>query len=108
MVGGGARLFCLKTLGCLYRIPINYQVANAYGAALAEISGKVDEIVSLEAREETVHRIKEQAIAKAVAKGACPERVRVIDLQLIPYHYMPGNKARVIATASGPNRHLFE
>lgn len=105
LVGGGASLFAMGHLGAGYIAPNNFQVANAYGAALAEISAKVDCIVSLEHRQEVLEDIKRQAVEAAIDKGACPQRASVVDIQLIPYHYMPGNKARVIVTASGPKKY---
>lgn len=97
-VGGGAPIASQRTAG----VPYHYSVANAFGAALAEISGTVDTIVSLQDREQVLGGIKEQACAAAVAKGAHSGHVRIVDVQVIPYHYIPGQLARVVVTASGP------
>lgn len=96
-VGGGAKIASQSTVDCLK----NYSVANAYGAALAEFSGTVDTTLSLKDRESTLDQLKIQAMEFAVKKGADPKKVRVVDLRVIPYHYMPNQLARVIVTASG-------
>jgi hypothetical protein len=76
-------------------------VANAYGAALAEISGMVDRVVSLTQREEMLSALQEEALQEAVRKGADPQCTEVVDLQIIPYHYVPNHMARVVVTAAG-------
>jgi N-methylhydantoinase A/oxoprolinase/acetone carboxylase beta subunit len=101
LVGGGASLFNLQACE-RYLVPQYFQVANAYGAALAQVAMKTDVVVSLDQREAVMADIKAQAKQGAIARGACPKRVDIVDLQIIPYHYMPGNKARVIAVAAGP------
>jgi N-methylhydantoinase A/oxoprolinase/acetone carboxylase beta subunit len=100
-VGGGAA-FAGSLAGSLADIlPIHQSVANAYGAALAEVSATVDTVVSLAQREQTLERLSEKVLQLAVDKGAAPASVRIVDLQVIPYHYVPNQLARVIVTASG-------
>lgn len=76
-------------------------VANAYGAALAEVSATVDTVLSLKDRGPQLERVKEAALQQAVDEGASLTSVRIVDLQVIPYHYVPNQLARVVATASG-------
>ncbi len=102
-VGGGAGIGSYeKSENTL--IPGNSDVANAYGAALAEISATVDTVVSLNDREKTIEELKEKAIALAVERGADATHARIVDKQVIPYHYIPNNLARVIVIASGPQK----
>ena len=101
LVGGGAQLFPRELLEERIFIPEHANVANAYGAALAEISGVVDQVVSLNNRETALEGLQEQAIQAAVQRGADPKNVRVVDLQIIPYHYVPNQMARVIVMAAG-------
>lgn len=96
-VGGGAKI--ASSLATI--MPDNYSVANAYGAALAEVSATVDTVVSLNSRESTLEKLKEQALSEAIARGAVEKRTRIVDLQVIPYHYVPNQLARVVVTASG-------
>lgn len=96
-VGGGA--FFLKNIADA--IPENSGVANAYGAALAEVSCTVDTVVCLIDRERAVSSIKERAIQGACDKGADAKGVRIVDIQVIPYHYIPSKMGRIVVTASG-------
>lgn len=104
LVGGGAHIISPEYLCDSFYVPKHAEVANAYGAALAESAAVVDTITSLEKREETLEQIKETAIQQAVENGADVALTRIIDLQIIPYHYMPGLMARVVVTAAGPRR----
>lgn len=101
LVGGGAALLPPELLSERYLIPINAPVANALGAALSRIAGSVDTIVSLTDQSRALAEVKQQAIEAAIAKGAAPETIAVSDVQIIPYHYVPNNMARVIFTAHG-------
>lgn len=101
MIGGGAALFPKSLLDDRFIIPQHADVANAYGAALAEISGTVDTIVSLEDRKKVLEDLQQQAIQVAIQKGADYKTVQVVDIEIIPYHYIPNRMARVIVRASG-------
>lgn len=96
-VGGGA--FLLK--GIADAIPANAGVANAYGASLAEIAHTEDQVVSLYDREKALAEVCDKALRGAVNKGAAQGTVRIVDMQIIPYHYISDNLGRVMATASG-------
>lgn len=95
MIGGGSSLFEM------YHNPPFASVANAYGAAMAEVSYTVDTVVCLEKREEMLEKLSNEAINGAISKGASRERVTIVDQKIIPYHYVPGHKSRVVVTASG-------
>jgi N-methylhydantoinase A/oxoprolinase/acetone carboxylase beta subunit len=101
LVGGGASLFPKEWL-THFVIPQDFGVANAYGAALSEISGSIDKVVSLEKRDHVLEELRRAAIEKAVINGADPNKVRLIDQSIIPYHYIPGQMARITLRASGP------
>ncbi len=101
LVGGGAAVFPPALLSDRYRVPENAPVANALGAALSRISGAVDTIVSLTDQEKALSELRKQAIEAAIAKGAAPDTIVLSDVQIIPYHYVPNNIARVIVTAHG-------
>lgn len=100
LVGGGAQLIPPSLLPDRYRIPFYSSVANAYGAALAEISFTVDKTISLERRDIELQSLKEEALLGVISRGGKGESARVVDLQIFPYHYMPGNAARVLVTAA--------
>lgn len=102
LVGGGAQFIPDDFLNMPSIRPPFYAVANAYGAALAEVSGTVDTIVYLnEKAEETIDRLAKEAIQLAVKQGAALEQVRVIEKNLFPFYYMPNKMTRVVITAAG-------
>jgi len=101
VVGGGAELVKGVLDPSRYIIPNFAGVANAFGAALSEISGTVDLVVSLTERESVLREITRKSIDLAISLGANQNDVRLVDLQIFPYHYVPGTLARVIATAAG-------
>lgn len=101
VVGGGAFFMEGFSHPSSLLIPKDHDVANAYGAALAQVSATIDTVVSLEEREKTLDALKEKAEQKAVENGASVGAVALVDLTIIPYHYMPDQFARVIVKAAG-------
>ncbi|NDU99839.1 hydantoinase/oxoprolinase N-terminal domain-containing protein [Pseudoroseicyclus tamaricis] len=96
-VGGGSILMP-ETLGDLEVIrPENFAVANAVGAAIAQISGEVDRVYTLEkvTREECLKEAEEEATAAAIAAGALAETIQVIEREDVPLAYLPGNATRI-------------
>ena len=96
-VGGGSILMP-KTLGGLEVIrPEHFAVANAIGAAIAQTSGEVDRIYSLEnlSREAALAEAEGEARQKAVAAGALPDSILVTEREDIPLSYLRGNATRV-------------
>ena len=105
-VGGGSALLPADFFKGQYQSPAYYDVANAYGAALAEISGTVDTVVSLQNREEALEEIYEEAKQKAVAQGANSTTLRLVDQQIISYSYIPNQMARVIVRYCGKRKQI--
>lgn len=101
LVGGGAALLPIQQLSSRYLVPANAGVANAYGAALAEISGVVDTVVSLSNRQAVLETLQEQARQTAIYQGAESSSVQIVDVQITPYHYVPNQMARVTILAAG-------
>ncbi len=104
IVGGGAaildELFSHR-YGIKGSIPHHAHVANAFGAALAEVSFTIDRVCSLEKREAMLESIQAEAVAAAIKKGANPNKTRVAALSILPYSYSKQELARVTVTASG-------
>ena len=103
-VGGGSILIVRPINGASEIItPENHAVANAIGAAIAQVGGEVDRVFSLEAmsREEALNQAKAEAINKAVAAGADPATVEVVDVEEVPLAYLPGNATRIAIKAVG-------
>ncbi len=104
MVGGGAILARDELKGAeRLLVPEQSGVANAVGAAIAQVGGEVDRVVSFEAegREQALERVKAQAIEQAVAAGASEDSTRVVDVEEIPLAYVPGHSVRVRVKAVG-------
>jgi N-methylhydantoinase A/oxoprolinase/acetone carboxylase beta subunit len=78
-------------------------VANAVGAAIAQISGEVDHTVTLgtHSRHEALARAKTLAVERAITAGAHPDTVQVIDVEEIPLTYLPSNALRLRVKAVG-------
>lgn len=100
IVGGGASLLPRRLLAANVVIPEHAACANAYGAALSEMSATVDRIIPLANRDRLLEEIEADALSKATQQGAIAPRI--VERQILPYHYMPENIARVIVTAAGP------
>lgn len=104
VVGGGSILVQPDLSGASQvEKPENYEVANAIGAAIAQISGQVDRVYTLDdqSREEALRDAQEEAIENAVSAGANPKTVEVVDREEIPLSYLPGNAIRLKVKAAG-------
>lgn len=94
-VGGGAFLIPDTIAGISEVIKVPHsEVANAVGAAIAQISGEVDQIFHDLPRDEAIARARRQAEARAVAAGADPGRLKVVEVEDLPLAYLPGNALR--------------
>lgn len=104
LVGGGSILLSRPLQGMPdVRRPQNYDVANAVGAAIAEVSGEVDSYFSYqsEGRQAVIETAKGKAREEAVNSGADPKTVRIVDIEEVPIGYMPGNVVRLRIKAVG-------
>jgi N-methylhydantoinase A/oxoprolinase/acetone carboxylase beta subunit len=103
-VGGGSILLPdrLPGAGEVHR-PGHYAVANAIGAAIAQIGGEVDRVYAIEPgrRDQVIDEAKQEAVDRAVAAGASPSSVRIVDFDEVPIPYLPGNATRIRAKAVG-------
>lgn len=97
VVGGGSILMPQKVAGLKVLRPENYGVANAVGAAIAQISGEVDRVFSLSgtSREAALAEAEQEARARAVAQGARAETIEIIEREDVPLAYLPGNATRI-------------
>jgi N-methylhydantoinase A/oxoprolinase/acetone carboxylase beta subunit len=103
-VGGGSILLPdeLAGLGKVER-PENFAVANAIGAAIANVSGEVDKVYAIPAgrRESVLDDARQEAVDRAVAAGAVRATVSVVEVDEVPIPYLPGNNVRVRVKAVG-------
>lgn len=104
LVGGGSVLIHrdLTGVGELI-VPPQAGVANAIGAAIAQVSGEVDRIFSYEklGREAVLIEARGEATAGAISAGALPASVMVVDVEELPLQYLPGGAVRVRVKAVG-------
>jgi N-methylhydantoinase A/oxoprolinase/acetone carboxylase beta subunit len=104
LVGGGSILINRPLKGASEVLkPLHFEAANAVGAAIAQISGEVDRVFSLDKlpRAEALDQAKAEAREKAVAAGADPDTVQIVDVEDVPLAYLPSNATRVRVKAVG-------
>lgn len=84
-------------------MPEYASVANAIGAAIAQVSGEVEKIISFSDcdRETSIEDAKMEARDNAICAGATAESVEIIEIEEIPITYLPGNPTRLRIKAVG-------
>jgi N-methylhydantoinase A/oxoprolinase/acetone carboxylase beta subunit len=98
LVGGGSILVPRDLKGASRVVTHEHAaVANAVGAAVAQVGGEVDSIVSYDkgGRDRTLRELERVAGERAVAAGADPKSIRVVDVDETYLSYMPGLHAQV-------------
>jgi hypothetical protein len=95
-VGGGAFLVPdeLDGVSQVIRVP-HGDCANAVGAAIAQVSGEVDQIYREMSRAEALGAAARLAEGRAAAAGADPATLKTIETEDMPLAYLPGNSLRV-------------
>ncbi len=104
LVGGGG-IIVPRTLEGVSEVivPNNHGVANAIGSAIAQVSGFVECVFSLDelGREKTIELAKKLALDEAVEAGADRTSCKIVDIEDVPLAYLPGNVTRIRAKAAG-------
>ena len=101
-VGGGAFLIPDQLDGVSEIVRVEHQaVANAVGAAIAQVSGEADRVFQDVTRDRAIGRATELAEANAVEAGANPRTLELVELEDLPLAYLPGNSLRVRAKVVG-------
>jgi len=94
-VGGGCFLVPPSVEGVSEVVHVPHQaVANAVGAAIAQVSGEVDAIFQDLSREQALAEATRLAEQKAVTAGADPTTLTVVEVEDLPIAYLPGNALR--------------
>lgn len=105
LVGGGAPLVAhvFTELGRDVVAPDYASVANAYGAAIAQVGGEVDWTFSLAAttRADALARAEREAHRRAAEAGARPGSIRTVELEDAALTYLASHALRVRARAVG-------
>ncbi|MEV7605994.1 hydantoinase/oxoprolinase family protein [Paenarthrobacter sp. NPDC089322] len=83
-------------------VPDYFQVANAVGAAIPQVSGEIDRVVALGVdREATVETCRQAAISTAIAAGADPASIQIVEEDVITLNYLTESAARIRIRAVG-------
>lgn len=109
IVGGGSILAAGEIPGISEIIrPEHFEVANALGAAIAQVGGEIDRIFDFAAgdRERIIREAHEEAKARAVGAGADPASVEVVESEEIPLAYLPTQGSRIRVKAVGDLREV--
>ena len=104
LVGGGSILLGGSLPGVSEVIrPDNFEVANAIGAAIAQVGGETDRIYRLGdiRRESALDHARQEATERAVVAGADPDTVEVVDVEGVLLAYLPSNAVRIRVKAVG-------
>jgi N-methylhydantoinase A/oxoprolinase/acetone carboxylase beta subunit len=95
-VGGAAFLTPEKLPGITEVVTVPHRaVANAIGAAIAQVSGEVDQIFSQCSRELAIEQATAIARQRAIGAGASEATLVVTDMEDLPLAYLPGDARRV-------------
>jgi N-methylhydantoinase A/oxoprolinase/acetone carboxylase beta subunit len=105
LVGGGAPLIepLLRELGRDVIRPAHSEVANAYGAAMAQVGGEADLTFSsgTVSRQEALERAEHEAHRRAVEAGAAQDSITTVELEDAAFSYLASDALRVRARAVG-------
>ncbi len=104
LVGGGSILVSKNIEGASRVIkPPHSEVANAVGAAIAQVGAEVEHVVYCDVvgRDTAIAQAKEEVSQRVIAAGGDAASVEIIDIEEVQLAYMPGNtvKLRVRAVA---------
>ena len=95
-VGGGSFLVPSTVPGISEVVRVaHHDVANAIGAAVAQVSGEVDQIFRNLDREDAIDVARNRAEERAMAAGARTGSLQVVEVEDLPLAYLPGNSLRV-------------
>ncbi|MDV3455978.1 hydantoinase/oxoprolinase family protein [Sphingomonas sp. HF-S4] len=113
-VGGGNFLIPDTVRGAAQVIrPPHAAVANAVGAAIAQVGAQIEQVVSYdrEPREAALDRLRGQASEQVIAAGGVPDSVEIVELEEVFLSYLPGRSAQVrvrIVADLAENAHVFD
>ena len=102
VVGGGGFLAPKRIPGTSEVVQVPHrEVANAIGAATAQVSGEVDQVFQDLGRDAAIARAKEIACTRALAAGARESTLSVTEVEDLPLAYLPGDSLRVRVRVTG-------
>ncbi|MDA8399866.1 MAG: hydantoinase/oxoprolinase family protein, partial [Actinomycetota bacterium] len=104
LVGGGGVLLPDVLDGAIEVIrPPHSQVANAVGAALAQVGAEIERVADLDPahRQERLAELRRETVERARQAGASAHTTEVVEIEETPLAYMPGHQVRVRMRAVG-------
>lgn len=108
LVGGGSILVGEDAVSGVTQMlrPVHGDVANAIGAALAQVSGEVDRVVSIErtTRRDMIDAAIRDATQKAITAGADRDTIVTVEVDEVPLAYLPSNAVRLHVKVVGDLR----
>jgi N-methylhydantoinase A/oxoprolinase/acetone carboxylase beta subunit len=108
-VGGGSFLVPERMPGVSRVVRVaHHPVANAVGAAIAQVSGELDQVFQNMTRDGAIAEARRLAEDRAVRAGADRATLKVVEVEDIPLAYLPGNslrtRVRVVGAIAGAER----
>ncbi|MBB4630866.1 hydantoinase/oxoprolinase N-terminal domain-containing protein [Sphingosinicella soli] len=103
-VGGGHFLIDNDLPGATQVLrPPHAAVANAVGAAIAQIGAQLEQIVDYDSvpRHAALERMREAVMARVTANGGQTDSIRIVDMEEVFLSYLPGRSAQVRMKAVG-------
>ena len=84
--------------------PPHNDLANAVGAAIAQVSGQVSKVILIDDkidRESAIKQVTDEATKLAVDRDADPNTINVLAVSDMPLSYLPGNNLLINVTVVG-------
>lgn len=98
LVGGGSMVVPTEFAGATKTYESEHsEVAGALGATLAEVAAYAENVVDLEVRDrqEAIDETVQMAIDNVVRNGGDGDSANVLDIQEVPFSYMPGEREKI-------------
>lgn len=106
LVVGGGSFLCPDEVDGVAEIerPIHADVANAIGAAIAEVGATKEAIVDSSVKQDALNLVREHAIAQAISSGAKKDAIRIIEESVSGLAYIEA-KCKILVKVAGPIDH---
>ena len=103
-VGGGSVMLDNQIDGLTVIKPLHNDLANAVGAAIAQVSGQVSKVILIDDkidRESAIKQVTDEATKLAINRNADPNTINVLAVSDMPLSYLPGNNLLINVTVVG-------
>ncbi|MBO1002423.1 hydantoinase/oxoprolinase N-terminal domain-containing protein [Pseudogracilibacillus auburnensis] len=105
IVGGGATTMPKENVSGTTEVinPDHFEVCGAIGATIAEIGAQAEAVADLEVedREQAINEVIEMAKNNLEIAGGVKDTAEVIDIEEIPFAYMPGKRQKIRVRVKG-------